>query len=211
MAALPSPLGLLEGGILGNEGGTSAAGYGLNNPYDIEDANGNLVSYPSLEAGYQAGENQIISDSSGGSSIYSPSESLSQFITTFTGGNPNAPSNVGSLSGLNMNAPLSSVAPSATPSSSSSSWWSDFANLLNGTPAGMAANVPTSPAGTTAVTAAASGTLLSTLFSSRFAIGIIGLIILGAGAFMLSISGIEGALQSEPAKAVKKAAALAAA
>lgn len=169
-----------------NEGGGSQAGMSLNNPYDLEDSSGSLESFPSMDAGETAAQNMLILDASGGSSIYSPSEPLSQYATTYAGGDPNAAANIGSLSGLDMSQPLSSL---LSPSSSTT------LPSIGGAPGAVVTPSTTlGNAASAAVTSAATGGIAGMLFTPRFLVGLIGVIIVGMGLFMFALSGIEGAL-----------------
>jgi hypothetical protein len=98
----------------------------LNNPGDLEDSSGNLLQFATPESGMSALLSKLSNIASGNSTVYNPSESLAEFENTYTGGDPNAASNVASIlgNGVTPQTPLSSIlgaSQSATPTASSSS------------------------------------------------------------------------------------------
>lgn len=93
-----------------------------NNPGAIT-SNGSLITFPSLDAGVSALDNQLNRAISGASPYYNPNESLEQFEETYTGGDLNAGSNVASFLGVPSSTPISTFAGSgtlATPTTSGS-------------------------------------------------------------------------------------------
>jgi hypothetical protein len=70
----------------------------LNNPGDLE-SNGTLNSYSTPASGWAALESKLNNIASGNSTTYPASETLGQFASTYTGGNPTAASNIASSLG----------------------------------------------------------------------------------------------------------------
>lgn len=98
MATLPT-LAQLEQAIFSEEGGTNAAGYASNNPADLMNTSGELQSFSSLTEGETALTGYLQNAASGANQNYYPGESLGEFETTYTGGDPNAAQNLSSLLG----------------------------------------------------------------------------------------------------------------
>ena len=71
-----------------------------NNPGALETTAGTHQQFPTLAAGQAALLNKLNYDASGNSSVYSPNMSLAQFESVYTGGDPNAANNVGSILGV---------------------------------------------------------------------------------------------------------------
>jgi len=206
-----SSLLALENGILQNEGGTAAAGYAVNNPYDLMPG-GTLATYPTMAAGEQAGEQQIINAAEGKSPYYDPNESIAQFVQTYTGNGPNAVQNVAAASGLDMSQPLSTVAPNGYGSLDSLS-----APTLTPEALGTAAASGSVPANTTApglTTTPYAGFDINAFLTSRVVVGVAGFLFVAAGLIMLSLSGLEGAVgaisQSDTVRGATRLAKLAA-
>lgn len=88
-----------------------------NNPGAIT-SNGSLITFPTLQAGQTALQNQLQTDVSGASKYYSPNETLEQFEETYTGGDLNAGKNVSSFLGIPSTTPIGSF---ANPASSATS------------------------------------------------------------------------------------------
>jgi hypothetical protein len=82
------------------EGGTKAAGYALNNPGDLMTTSGNLESFGSMTEGETALQGYIQNAASGTNQNYYPGETLGEFETTYTGGDPNAAGNIGKILGV---------------------------------------------------------------------------------------------------------------
>lgn len=179
-------------------------------------SNGQLLSFPSMQAGQQAAYNQILKAATGQSPYYDPNASIASAVQTYTGNGPNAVQNVAAASGLDLSQPLSSLAPGTNPNQGFwSALWQNLPQYLTNikgiasaeTPlpgkAGAAAFANTAatgnPQGTTNAT-------WSTLFSSRAAFAIIGAIFIAGAVLMLSVSGIEEAINSDAGQSVKKAA-----
>lgn len=113
---------------------TNAEGYGTpgyaypsaNNPMDLMPG-GTEATYPTIDAGLQAGDTMLSRIAQGLSSNYSPNESLAQFGNTYSGGNPNFASNVASSLGVSTSTPMSQIfsmtssAPTAESNASSGS------------------------------------------------------------------------------------------
>lgn len=72
-------------------------------------SNGSKVSYPTMDAGIQAGDQLLQNAAAGESQYYSPTETLSQFGNTYSGGDPNWANNVGSYLGIPTSTPMSDV------------------------------------------------------------------------------------------------------
>lgn len=103
-------------------------GYGIedaipttsNNPGDLElgdigyGTTGAITNFPSFSAGYTALLNQAQKMISGGSSVYSPTESIAQAAATYTGNGPNATQNwLSQLPGYSAASTLGSLASAA--------------------------------------------------------------------------------------------------
>ena len=94
----------------------TAEGYGTpnyaypnsNNPFDLQPG-GVETTYPSYQAGVMAGDSFLQNIAAGGSKLYSPSESLSQFGATYSGGDPNFASNLSKSLGVSLSTPMSDV------------------------------------------------------------------------------------------------------
>lgn len=56
-----------------------------NNPGALEDNNGNMLDFGSLDAGYAALQSKLNFDASGQSTVYNPNMTLQQFVNTYTG------------------------------------------------------------------------------------------------------------------------------
>jgi hypothetical protein len=80
-----------------------------------------LGIYSTPQAGMSALEKQLALDASGASSVYSPDETLQQYMQTYTGGNANAGTVVGSILGVPSSTTIGAFAPSTNPQSSSAS------------------------------------------------------------------------------------------
>lgn len=80
-----------------------------NNPCDIEDKHGNIMSFGSIAEGYAACSSKMQFDLSGNSHIYSPSQTVSQFESTWSGGDPNAGNTLAHLLGVSADTPMQSV------------------------------------------------------------------------------------------------------
>lgn len=112
-------------------------GYGLpgaiptlnNNPLDIT-SGGTVVSFPSSLAGARAGLAKLQYDLSGQSSVYSPNQTLSDFMNTWTGGNPNAANNVASILGVPTSTLMSTIAGSGSSPASGGIGGDPFLNQL---------------------------------------------------------------------------------
>lgn len=94
----------------------TAEGYGTpnyaypnnNNPFDLQPG-GVEASYPSYQAGVQAGDTMLQNIATGNSSLYSPTESLSQFGATYSGGDPNFAANLSKSLGVSLSTPMSDI------------------------------------------------------------------------------------------------------
>jgi len=133
-------LAQLEAAQLQEEGyfaGTSA-GIAKNNPYNLTDTSGNLLSFSKLEEGLAAGDQYLKNAIAGINKNYTPGESLGEFESTYTGDDPNAPSNLAKILQTNTSTPVSaySTGPGLTAaqvaSASSASTSPTFKDLLNG-------------------------------------------------------------------------------
>ena len=71
-----------------------------NNPGALEDSAGNPLDFGSLEAGQKALLAKLNYDASGHSTTYSPTMSLADFESKYTGGDSNAANNIGSMLGV---------------------------------------------------------------------------------------------------------------
>ena len=91
-----------------------------NNPYALElgdqglgtttAAGGNqLTNFGSLQDAYNALLKMFTSDVNGNSSIYSPSMSIGQYMTTYTGGNTNAGNTVAQQLGVPSSTPITAI------------------------------------------------------------------------------------------------------
>jgi hypothetical protein len=124
---------LLDSAIINAEGNSSN-----NNPFDIM-SGGSKVSYPTMDVGIQAGDQLLQNAASGMSQYYSPSETLSQFGNTYSGGDPNWAKNVGNYLGVPSSTPMSDIFaqtsanqndPTNPNATSSDSWYTPFLNVL---------------------------------------------------------------------------------
>lgn len=186
----------LMAGLFANEGGGKQAGMAVNNPFDLMPG-GKLASYPTMQAGYDAGVRQILAAASGESPYYSPSESLASAVKTFTGNGANAAKNVAAVSGLDMSQPLNSILPSSSGDKNNYMYGGGSDSLSLGTVAGSAPKTaPKTGSGSKGTPSgpSSSGTGLSIDWSSRLVFGVIGLICILAGVFMLALSGVESAI-----------------
>lgn len=102
-----------EEGFNAGSVGTSA-----NNPGDLElgdvgygtitAAGGNKITvFGSLQDGWNALTNMLTKDVTGGSSVYTPNESINDFMTTYSGGNPNAGQTTANILGVPASTPIS--------------------------------------------------------------------------------------------------------
>lgn len=89
-----------------------------NNPGAIESASGQPINFGSYQAGQNALLQKLQYDLSGQSGVYSPNMTLSQFENVYTGGDPNAATNIGSMLGVSTSTPMSQLSDqNLTPSS----------------------------------------------------------------------------------------------
>jgi hypothetical protein len=133
-----------------------AEGYGVanaiptirNNPGDLEDASGNIITFPTPQAGMQALNNQVNLMISGQSAHYDPSMTWAQIGAIYSGSSlPNWANNVAAQLGVDPNSTLGDFlgtggsfpdqsAPStvtATDTSMFTSGGIDFSSLFSGT------------------------------------------------------------------------------
>lgn len=170
-----------------------------NNPGNLELGNigygtitaggGNQITvFPSETSGWAALDNQLNKIGAGKSSVYTPDMSLSQFGTTYSGGNPNYGSNLASMLGVSPSTPVGDVI-NGTQQSKSSTLRDLYNQYLNPNPVGTP-----EPAG------GGSGS-----YSARLIVLIIGLLLIAAGLFSFHQTQIvvQGAT-----KVAKKAAEL---
>lgn len=98
-----------------------------NNPGALMDTSGNKLTYPDYASGYQALLDKLSFDASGQSKVYSPNMTLADFEKLYTGGDPNAASNIGSMLGVPTTTTLSQLSDqSLTPQTSSGNWLTDW-------------------------------------------------------------------------------------
>lgn len=111
---------------IANEENIASGLQSSNNPYALEmgdvgfgtsqAAGGNqLTNFGSLQDAYNALLNMFTKDVNGQSSVYNPNMSISQYMTTYTGGNQNAGNTVANILGVNPSTPISAIG--TTPSS----------------------------------------------------------------------------------------------
>ena len=112
---------------------------------------------------------------------------------------------------LNPNGARPYTAPT-TPAAPLSTWQSIIAGITGGLDSGAQSGAVINTPGTASNPGAAGVVSTPAPASSdttvRFAVGIIGLLFVAGGIFMLSISGIEGALNSDVGRTARKGAAL---
>jgi hypothetical protein len=110
-----------------------------NNPGALKDSSGNKMTFPSLEAGYQALQDKVQYDASGQSTVYSPAMSLADFEKIYTGGDPNAANNIGSMLGVPTSTTLADLSDQALnfPSLTGTPTTSNPASQDSGTPSGV--------------------------------------------------------------------------
>jgi hypothetical protein len=147
---MATTLAQLENAILQEEGtlaGTSA-GIPLNNPYNLETSQGTLASYPTMEAGYEAGESYLQRAITGENQAYYPGESIGEFETTYTGGDPVAGQNLADILGVDQSTPVSTFlnGPGIGSNTSQNSSSSQPQTTLGGLIAGLATGSITPPA-----------------------------------------------------------------
>jgi hypothetical protein len=98
----------------------------LNNPGDLTDGNGNLINFPTTMDGWNALTQKLTNVQQGASKVYSPSQTLEQFENTYTGGDPNAASNIASIlgGGVTPSTPVGDLlvggGPTSTPAATTS-------------------------------------------------------------------------------------------
>lgn len=99
-----------------------------NNPGALMNANGEPLQFPNLQAGIDALNRKIGFDVSGASKVYSPNESLSQYESTYTGGDPNAANNIASMLGVSPSTPVGQLSDQNV--SPSNSFWQRVKNMF---------------------------------------------------------------------------------
>jgi hypothetical protein len=126
LPAAPSNVQAIAQAIATAEGGLTPGSfpYRTNNPCDVF-VGGSTAGYSSMDAGWQACYNQINLMLGGGSSVYTPDESISQIAASWApasaGNDPNAwANNVASALGISPNQPLTAVSGGSVAGSSSS-------------------------------------------------------------------------------------------
>lgn len=113
------------GAVAQEEGVSGSLLESSNNPFALElgdigygtssAAGGNqLTNFPSITAAYAAFQQMFAKDVSGASSIYSPNQSIQDYMTEYTGGNANAGNTVASILGVPASTPISSVGGAGT-------------------------------------------------------------------------------------------------
>ncbi len=191
---------------------TNAEGYGTpnyaypnaNNPMDLMPG-GVEATYPTVDAGLQAGDSMLSRISQGLSGVYSPNETLAQFGSTYSGGDPNFANNVGASLGVPVTTPLSQIfsmtAANGGETSSSGAGLSNLDTVLQqmGTyagPGGMTLNeiaalggAQNAPLPGAQVTSSAAS-FWSLWDPARWAIAIVGLGLIGAGLLLFKSSSI---------------------
>lgn len=109
---------------IANEENIASGLQSSNNPYALElgdqglgttqAAGGNqLTNFGSLQDAYNALLKMFTSDVNGNSSIYSPSMSIGQYMTTYTGGNTNAGNTVANILGIDPSTPITAISTTA--------------------------------------------------------------------------------------------------
>lgn len=169
---------------------SGAEGYGVpgviptvnNNPGDLT-SNGSIRTFSSAAQGWQALQAQIQSIMSGTSSIYTPNETLTQMGQSWANGDPNWAQNVGSLMGVNPNTTTIAQAYNGNNQAVSDGLASGISmglgsiGLSNPFASPIASAIASNPS---AITSSASSS-----WFMRGAVGLAGLVSLGAGLFLL--------------------------
>lgn len=159
-----------------------------NNPGAIEDTSGVPIDFGSPAAGMAALEKKLEFDASGNSSVYDPSMSLSDFEHTYTGGDPNAGSNVASILGVPTTTPLSSLSDQAL--SGSSSTFSDALKKLKDFAMGSPQGTLDAQMNAAKAESSAGASVIGWLLSSRVVIGLLGIICIAVGLMMFKTTGV---------------------
>lgn len=195
----------LDAAIINAEGyGTPGYAYPTaNNPMDLMPG-GTEATYPTIDAGLQAGDTMLQKIAAGLSSIYSPNQTLAQFGSTYSGGDPNFANNVASSLGVPTNTPMSqifSMTSSAPTAESNASSGSNLDTVLQqmGTyagPGGMTLNEIAALGGAqnAPIPGAQVGSSAKSFWSlwdpARWAIAIVGLVAIISGLMMFRSTGV---------------------
>ena len=139
-----------------------------NNPGALEDTSGNKLTFSSVTDGFNALVSKLGFDASGQSKVYSPDMTLSQFGSTYSGGDSNYANNLASFLGVSTNTPLSSLsdqalgAPDVTVPNVSDLSAPTYSPEASGV-AAASGKVPTNTVGTGAAQGSSGNSLLDTL------------------------------------------------
>lgn len=178
--------------IFNAEGGESSAGFGLNNPGDIFDpTTGQLQSFPTLQQGWDALDAQVGKYLTGQSQYADGTTPIAQLAPIYTGNdNPEGwASAVAQGVGVTPQDSIATAA-SSTPSPSLLSKWGQYFSgsgasapgSSSGAPGFLSGLLPGSILGN--LTGAGTvGQVFSSLLSSRFVIGAIGVLLIAGGVF----------------------------
>lgn len=192
----------------------NAEGYGApnyaypnsNNPFDLQPG-GVETTYPSYQAGLQAGDSMLANIAAGNSSMYSPSESLSQFGATYSGGDPNFAANLSKSLGVSPDTPMSQVfaASQSNQNNPQSFWGNVFDSYLNHqmSDPGNPFSSPSAPA----YNAPGAKNWWTVWDPARWAFALVGLGLIIAGLIMFKTTGV---IIEKTAGLAAKGAALAA-
>lgn len=164
-----------------------------NNPGALMDTSGNKLTYPDYASGYQALLDKLTFDASGASKVYSPSMSLADFEKLYTGGDPNAASNIGSMLGVPTSTTLGQLSDQSLGTKSSGNWLTDAWNKYMDAASTIQNNAIDNPnvaiAGITGTTPEALATGKSHAFSSVFSdivAILVGLVLIAGAIFSFS-------------------------
>jgi hypothetical protein len=118
MGAYNSGVYSLAQAIAQNEGftnGSSQIAINNNNPGNLEDSQGNILSFSSLASGWDALYSKLQNIANGNSTVYPANESLQAFAQTYSGTSSSAANNYSSILGVPTSTPMSQILGSTTP------------------------------------------------------------------------------------------------
>jgi hypothetical protein len=102
-----------------------------NNPGALTNTDGTRATFADWGDGFDALVSKLGYDASGQSTAYSPNETLSQYMNTYTNGDPNAANTVASVLGVSPNTTLSNLSDQSSAVTGGPMTQEEFNNMID--------------------------------------------------------------------------------